>query len=339
MIHRNIDSAFSALIGGSSGAPARFYFKLKPYLPQRIRFFLRRLRVPGIMKRSAAVWPINPAAGKAPTDWNGWPSGKKFALVLTHDIESGEGLAKTKTLAEMEIAHGFRSSFNFIPEGPYQDCAALREWLVETGFEVGVHDLNHDGFLFESREGFRKKAVSINDYLDQWWAVGFRSGFMLRRLDWLHELNVLYDTSTFDTDPFEPQPEGSCTIFPFYVQAPEGSGRPGYVELSYTLPQDSTLFLLLKEKTIDIWKRKLAWIAQHGGLALVNIHPDYVDFSGSGDSGSTYPASLLEEFLNHIRSEYEGAYWNPLARDLASWFRTQTHHSTVPSKSSPPTHP
>lgn len=51
-------------------------------------------------------------------------------------------------------------------------------------------------------------------------AVGFRSGFMLRQLDWLHDLNVLYDTSTFDTDPFEPQPEGSRTIFPFHVNPP-----------------------------------------------------------------------------------------------------------------------
>src|SRR6516164_8618023 len=38
----------------------------------------------------------------------------------------------------------------------------------------------------------------------------------------------------------------------------------GYVELPYTLPQDSTLFILLGEKTTNIWQRKLDWIAQHG---------------------------------------------------------------------------
>src|SRR5438067_8742852 len=119
---------------------------------------------------------------------------------------------------------------------------------------------------------------------------------MLNKLEWLHGLNIQYDCSTFDTDPFEPQPEGRHTIFPFSVSAPEAVGgngdgktahrakseqpgtvngnhprapRRGYVELPYTLPQDSTLFLLLGETTPDIWLRKLEWIATHGGMALL----------------------------------------------------------------------
>src|SRR5690606_27578977 len=124
-----------------------------------------------------------------------------------------------------------------------------------------------------------------------WKAVGFRSGIMLRQLDWIHDLDVVYDASTFDTDPFEPQPEGSHTIFPFRIP-PGGEERGGgYVELSYTLPQDSTLFLLLGEETPEIWMRKLDWIASRGGLALVNIHPDYIHFSGKRSS-SYYPASI-----------------------------------------------
>lgn len=328
--------AFGIAANGPHGVPARLYFRVKPFIPQPMRFFLRRMRVPRIMRRSADIWPIDPQAGEAPADWPGWPFGKKFGLVFTHDVESSEGQAKTKDLAELEMAHGFRSSFNFIPEGPYNDSPALREWLVENGFEVGVHDLRHDGSLFARKERFQKDAKRINHYLHQWGAVGFRSGLMLRRLDWLHELDLLYDTSTFDTDPFELQPEGTRTIFPFHVKPPEGVERPGYVELSYSLPQDSTLFLLLKEKTAGIWKRKLDWIARHGGLALVNIHPDYVDFSGSGDSGSVYPASLLEDFLMHIRTEYHGMYWNPVARDLATWFREPTNPLAEPPVSDSP---
>ena len=59
----------------------------------------------------------------------------------------------------------------------------------------------------------------------EWNAVGFRSGFMHHNLDWLHDLEVSYDSSTFDTDPFEPQPDGANTIFPFWVPGPNG----GYV--------------------------------------------------------------------------------------------------------------
>src|SRR5207248_9131961 len=117
---------------------------------------------------------------------------------------------------------------------------------------------------------------------------------------WLHELDIQYDASTFDTDPFEPQPEGRYTIFPFWVPAPQaresgasqrgatqqrgsisGSLHAGYVELPYTLPQDFTLFLLLREQTPDVWLQKVDWIARHGGMALVNVHPDYLCFDGA----------------------------------------------------------
>ena len=46
------------------------------------------------------------------------------------------------------------------------------------------------------------------------------------------------------------------------------------MELPYTLPQDSTMFNVLQETSPDIWKKKLDWIAQRGGMVLVNVHPD-----------------------------------------------------------------
>ncbi len=312
-----------AMAGGSHGLLARAYFRIKPFLPKGLRWALRRQQVSRIIRRNADTWPIRRSAAEKPPGWSGWPEGKKFALVFTHDVESPEGLEKVRPLAELEMRHGLRSSFNFIPEGPYADPVELRHWLVENGFEVGVHDLNHDGQLYESRESFSRKAESINRYLRDWDAVGFRSGFMLHQLDWLHDLDISYDASTFDTDPFEPQPEGSDTIFPFLVK-PEDGTAPGYVELSYTLPQDSTLFLHLGEKTPAIWKKKLAWIRRNGGLALVNIHPDYISFSGEKSPSFSYPVDVLKEFLEFVCSEHDGMFWNPLARDLASWYRERS---------------
>ena len=134
-------------------------------------------------------------------------------------------------------------------------------------------------------------------------------------------MNILYDASTFDTDPFEPQPDGSETIFPFLVKPPVESKSRGYVELSYTLPQDSTLFLLLREKSPRIWKQKLDWIRQHGGLALVNIHPDYMSFIEPGLSSESYSAAMVGEFMKYVNESYAGMFWNPLARELAQWFR------------------
>jgi hypothetical protein len=331
MRSQEIHPGSRAMAGGSHGNLARVYFRVKPFVPRTIRWALRRFRIPGIIKRTAGEWPINDRAGDKPRGWKGWPDEKKFALVFTHDVESAEGVEKVTELAELDMEFGFRASFNFIPEGPYEDPVAIREWLGRSGFEVGVHDLNHDGHLYESRDGFSRKAECINEYLHQWGAVGFRSGFMLHQLDWLHDLDVLYDTSTFDTDPFEPQPEGSQTIFPFHVKPLAGTDRPGYVELSYTLPQDSTLFVLMREKTPDIWKRKLDWIAKKGGLALVNIHPDYIDFTEEGTSSSHYSVAVLKEFMEYIQQKYGGSFWNPLARDLARWYLEEIHQVDVSS--------
>ena len=312
-------SASQAMATSSPGLLAKAYFRIKPFIPRRLRLAVRRGHARGIIKQCTAIWPISESAGRPPEGWKGWNHGKEFAVVFTHDVESSQGLERVRDLAELEIAFGLRSSFNFIPEGTYEDPSKLRGWLKEKGFEVGVHDLNHDGRLYGSREGFREKAKRINHYLDSWGAVGFRSGFMLRELDWIHDLNVLYDASTFDTDPFEPQPEGSHTIFPFRVVPGDGDKGPGYIELPYTLPQDSTLFLVLGEETPTIWKDKLDWIAARGGLALVNIHPDYIDFSGRRTS-SCYPSSLLKEFLDYLTIQYKGKYWNPLAKELAVWY-------------------
>jgi glycosyltransferase involved in cell wall biosynthesis len=260
----------------------------------------------------------------------GWPKENRFAFVLTHDVEDIDGLAKCRQLAELELQFGVRSSFNFVPEGNYSVPSELRQWLVRNGFEVGVHDLNHDGKLFSSLSAFSRKAGRINDYTRDWNAVGFRAGFMLRNLDWMHELDIEYDASTFDTDPFELQPEGAGTIFPYWVSKNDGrGGETGYVELPYTLPQDSTLFLVLREPSNEIWLRKVDWIAKHGGMALVNIHPDYISFSGQ-KGVREYSVDEYAGLLRYVMTTYRHQFWNPLPKELATWFRqTQGHPQPI----------
>ena len=307
----------------------RLYYRFKPYIPWRARMAVRRILAQRQRRLHAATWPINEAAGKTPANWQGWPSGKKFALVLTHDVEGSSGLDKTRDLMQLEQALGFRASFNFIPEGEYRVSRELRAELKQNGFEVGVHDLRHDGKLFW-REEFAENARRINGYLKEWGVHGFRSGFMLHDRDSLNELDIAYDASTFDTDPFEPQPDGTQTIFPFWVQRASGGG---YVELPYTLPQDSTMFFVLKETTLDIWKRKLDWIAARGGMALFNIHPDYVNFTGDKCAPSEYPAEWYREFLQYVAHRYGGQYWQPLPHELATWYRETV--VTTEQKNSP----
>jgi predicted glycosyltransferase/peptidoglycan/xylan/chitin deacetylase (PgdA/CDA1 family) len=265
------------------------------------------------------VWPILESAGTPPSGWKGWPGGKQFALVLTHDVETARGVERCRMIMDLEERLGFRSAFFFVPER-YKVPVELREEMVRRGFEVGVHGLRHDMTLFRSEKEFKRQAQDINRYLKEWGAVGFRSPYMIRNLDWIRDhLNIEYDTSTFDTDPFEPHPDGVGTIFPFIVDDKRG-GRSGYVELPCTLPQDLNLFVLLGETGIDVWKRKLDWIATCGGMALFDTHPDYMQGESSMVSDE-YPMQRYEEFLEHLRIGYTGRYWHALSRDVSLFWR------------------
>jgi peptidoglycan/xylan/chitin deacetylase (PgdA/CDA1 family) len=302
------------------------------------RFFASRKR-----RQHKATWPIDPSTTTPPSSWSGWPDKKRFAFLLSHDVETQIGYDKISDLVDLEESLGFRSVINFIPEGQYRVNENLVQNLKDRGFEVGVHGLHHDGKLYNNFDIFKKRAQKINHYLKAWDATGFRSPFMHRNLDWLHLLNVSYDSSTFDTDPFEPQFDGLGTIFPKWIPIPNGEQSPesgeqksearerisdsrhqssdldGYFELPYTLPQDSTLYLLLKEQTIDIWKTKTAWLAKHGGMAFLNVHPDYMDFSGKGTQ-SQYPVSHYADFLKHIKETYTDQYWHANPNEVAQFF-------------------
>ena len=312
----------------SSTAAVRLYYHLKPAIPRSLRYVLRHKLAERQRNICADVWPILQAAARQPAGWRGWPNQRRFAFVLSHDVESRKGLARVKDLAELEMSMGFRSSFNFVPEGSYKVPPDLRHWLTERGFEVGVHDHRHDGKLYHSFARFCAGAQRINHFLHEWDAVGFRSGFMLHNLEWIQHLDVLYDSSTFDTDPFEPQSDGAQTIFPFLIQRPNGNP---IVELPYTLPQDSTLFVVLRERTNQIWKNKLSWIATHGGMALLNVHPDYICF-GKSPSRYEYPLELYRDFLDHARRTYAGALWRALPRDLAAFVRKAASPNVSPAK-------
>lgn len=296
-----------------------FYY-LKPLIPRWMQIALRRQLIRRKMSRVSHVWPIDENAARHPDNWSGWPDGKQFALILIHDVETERGQEKCRQLLKLEEEMGFRSAFNFVPER-YNVSPELRQDLFKKGFEVGVHGLKHDGKLFISRKKFIKQADRINHYLKEWQSVGFSSPSMHRNLDWTHELNIEYDTSTFDTDPFEVQPEGMATIFPFFVHG--CNGQRGYIELPYTLPQDFTLFVLMKESNISTWIRKLDWIAEKGGMALLITHPDYMSMEEDKAEcmREEYPVELYENLLDHVRTKYGGRYWHALPSEMARFWR------------------
>ncbi len=296
----------------------RFYYQIKPLLPRSLRTFGRQHYRQNQEAHFPLKWPVEDRYVRFQFQClasvleqrgldsipyiNLWPEGQRYSFVLTHDIEEEQGATFVETVAALEERYGFRSLFNFVPERYPIDTGLLRD-LKQRGFEIGVHGLKHDGKLFSSRVLFERRAAKINQYLHQWDAVGFRTPYTHRNPEWMQALDVEYDLSFFDTDPHEPLSGGTMSIWPFQL------GK--FVELPYTLTQDNTLANILRAETPALWTDKVDFLAQWHGMALVNIHPDYLR--------SKHCWTLYEDLLKNMQERT--GYWHALPRDVARWWR------------------
>jgi peptidoglycan/xylan/chitin deacetylase (PgdA/CDA1 family) len=301
--------------GGSS--PLHVYDAVKPLIPRRAQLAMRRRYARVQARRAFPAWPVEPLlvrrrlerrraaverAGGAPVPYLApWPDGHRFAFVLTHDVEGPAGVRNVDRLLEIEQRHGFVSSWNFVAEW-YRIPEGLFDRLRAASCEIGLHAVHHDGKLFRSRKRFESELPAIHRYRDEWGVEGFRSPATRRRAAWMPELGFAYDTSFPDTDPFEPQPGGCCSILPYFLGE--------LVELPITLAQDHTLFEILRQETIGLWVRKARWLIEHGGLINLIVHPDYMDEER---------LAHYDRFLWFLRLQEGG--WHALPRDVAAWWR------------------
>jgi hypothetical protein len=122
----------------------------------------------------------------------------------------------------------------------------------------------------------------------------------------MQSLDIEYDLSFFDTDPFEPIPGGTMSIWPIQI------GH--FIELPQTLLQDNTLVNLLGEDSPRLWLEKVNFIRQYHGMALLNTHPDYLK------SRSVW--NVYASFLEEMRAQE--SCWRALPRDAARWWRFRT---------------
>lgn len=89
------------------------------------------------------------------------------------------------------------------------------------------------------------------------------------------------------------------------------------------MPQDFTLYILMQEKDVSILKNKLDWIAEKGGMALINSHPDYMHF-GSGALGpEEYHSAFYREFVEYALKKYKGRFWRTLPREIAKFAKSK----------------
>ncbi len=296
----------------------RAYYLVKRLIPERVRHRLNSAAIRARTPLSFPSWPCESALVELRRDWlrramerlglsdgwhiGFWPNGAKCCIVLTHDVESPKGFERMERMAAIEERLGFRSAWN-LPLAQYPIDWSRVERMRESGFEFGAHGLCHDGRLFRTQRDFGELAPILERLAAEHDLRGFRSPSTLRDPRAIATMAFDFDSSYSDTDPYEPQPGGSCSLFPFHLSR--------IVELPYTLPQDHTLIHLLRRSPLPIWTMKAKWIASLGGMILTLTHPDYC---GDGVYLEAY-----EELLRRLGAI--DSAWRALPSQVAGWWR------------------
>ncbi|MCA9242159.1 MAG: hypothetical protein KDA37_18235 [Planctomycetales bacterium] len=303
------------LAGARLSSAFRAYYRVRPLLPIAVRQRLQQRRNQRMPQSDDWFLPTEFLRGLSRLLPKGskveiWPDAHRFALVLTHDVETAEGLRRVPAIADMEEGLGLRSCWNLVPYKYAIDQGLVRD-LQQRGFEIGVHGYNHDGRLFWSEKEFRRRAPMIAAAARQLGAVGFRAPMVHRNLDWIQRLPFEYDASCFDVDPYQAMPGGVGQLWPFFAGE--------MVELPYTLPQDHTLFVTLGETSDRVWRQKLGHIEEWSGMALLLTHPDYLD-----------TPALLEVYRGFLEyASNRSGVWHALPREAACLLRERAQRECV----------
>lgn len=314
----------------SGGLANKLYYFARPLLSVSVRRHLQKLRLTDWRSIPFPRWPVDRTVEqihetmlrlciqaqdgqKVPFIWF-WPQGFPSCSIITHDVEQAKGRDFCSALMDLDEKFGIKSSFQLIPEGRYTLSSSFLQSIRSRGFEVNVHDLNHDGRLFSNRARFFNRAPRINQYGREFGAQGFRSGALYHNLDWYGELEFSYDMSVPNAAHLDPQRGGCCTVMPYFV------GK--ILELPVTTTQDYSLFHILGQYSIDLWKQQIAQITEKHGLASFIIHPDYILEQRTRD---TYESLLA--YLADLRSKEK--IWIALPREVNQWWRARSQMKLI----------
>ena len=306
------------------------YYLLRAFMPVRIRRHLQRAYFKGWQNLPFPRWPVDVTVDclheaflrltmraqgrdRVPFIWF-WPEGASGCLILTHDVETAAGRDFAPALMDIDISHGFRASFQVVPEERYEVPDSFVREIRSRGFEFNIHDLNHDGRLFREKTEFLRHANRINEYVKRYDARGFRAGAMYRNQDWYDAFEFSYDMSVPNVAHLEPQRGGCCTVMPYFV------GR--ILEIPLTTSQDYSIFHILNDYSIELWKKQIDLILRKNGLVSFITHPDYLIERRS--------RGVYESLLAYLREFVQRrGLWETVPGEVDRWWRARSEMKLV----------
>ena len=306
------------------------YYSLRPLFPVPFRRQIQRVYLRGWDNRPFPHWPVDTtvedilescltmgmkAQGitEVPFIWF-WPEGKSACALMTHDVETTLGRDFSGQLMDINDEYNVKASFQVVPEKRYPVPESYLSSIRDRGFEVAVQDLNHDGHLYSRRDEFVRRAELIRKYRRDFGATGFRAAILYRNLDWLQELDFSYDMSVPNVAHLDPQSGGCCTLFPYFI------GKT--LEIPVTTTQDYSLFHIIGDYTLDLWKKQTSMILGKHGVMNFIVHPDYIV--------DEKPQQTYRDLLTHLselRSEQN--LWIPLPYEVDEWWRARAQMQIV----------
>jgi hypothetical protein len=306
----------------STGLIRSLYYRVRPLLAVSARRHLQRLFFRGWRDIPFPKWPVDRTVdnlleqtlvlsmkaqklSRMPFIWF-WPEGMPTCTMMTHDVETSAGVDFCGQLMDLNDSFCIKSAFQIVPEKRYPVSDSFLDSIRKRGFEVNVHDLNHDGCLWSGQDEFRRRAQEINRYGREFASQGFRTAVMYRNTGWYDALEFSYDMSIPNMAHLDPQRGGCCTVLPFFI------GK--ILELPLTTTQDYALFNILGEYSLRVWKEQISLIREKYGLLSFIIHPDYII-----ETRARQVYTRLLEHLADLRSR--GDTWIALPGEIAAWWR------------------
>lgn len=233
--------------------------------------------------------------------------GKNSCYVVTHDVDTQQGLACAGPIKKMEGKYDVESAW-YVPTRHFSLDSGMIKDLANHG-EVGVHGAQHSGNLISmpNQKLYRLlcEAKQLLSKMSGSSVKGFRSPLLQHNstiLEQLKKADYSYDTSIPTWEPKHPQtmsPFGIGTVFPFVLN--------NLVEIPVSTVQDHQLLYVLgltAKETLAEWFSLMAIIKEIGGCSVVLSHPEY----GLFDSENI---SMYEDFLSYISSDSNGWITTP----------------------------